>query len=78
MGNEAHIRTNSHIADDILLIADTEDKLQQMVTEWTMKIESKGMELNPKKSKVMIVSKRPREAKTNITCKNENLESVLV
>lgn len=45
-------------ADDILLIADSEEKLQQMVTEWTRWIESKGMSLNPKKSKVMVISKK--------------------
>ena len=62
-------------ADDILLIADTETKLQNMVREWTVAIEAKGMEINPSKSKVMLVSKNPDGRTANIECKGHLLES---
>ena len=40
-------------ADDILLIAGTEQRLQDMVNEWTETLKSKGMKVNANKSKVM-------------------------
>jgi hypothetical protein len=62
-------------ADDIVLIADTEEKLQKLVIELTHEVERKGLEFNEKKSKVMKVSKRG-EGKINIHCKGEMLEQV--
>ena len=47
-----------------------------MVREWTVAIETKGMELNPRKSKVMLVSKNVVGRNVYIECKGEHLESV--
>ena len=44
-------------ADDIVLKADTERKLQLAVDEWNETLEEKGMEINTTKSKVMQVAK---------------------
>jgi hypothetical protein len=63
-------------ADDIVVIADTEEKLQRSVIEWTQsRKERNGTELNEKKSKVMKVSERG-EGNINIQCKGEMLEQV--
>ena len=66
-------------ADDILLIADTEQKLQNMITEWARYIESKGMALNPYRSKVpvMVVAKQQSAGRTvNISCKEAEFQLV--
>jgi hypothetical protein len=42
-------------ADDIVLIADSEEKLQEAVIEWTEILRGKGMTVNDMKSKVMRV-----------------------
>jgi hypothetical protein len=71
--NMQHVYAQSLLfADDIVLIADTEEKLQKLVIEWTHEVERKGMELNEKKSKFMKVSKRG-EGNINIQCKGEML-----
>jgi hypothetical protein len=44
--NMQHVYAQSLLfADDIVLITDTEEKLQKSVIEWTHEIERKGMEL---------------------------------
>jgi hypothetical protein len=74
--NMQHAHAQSLLfADDIVLIADTEEKLQKSVIEWTHEVERKGMELNEKKSKVMKVNKKG-EGNINIQCKGEMLEHV--
>jgi hypothetical protein len=45
------------------------------VTEWTHKVERKGLEMDEKESKVMKVSMRG-EGNINIQCKGEMLEQV--
>jgi hypothetical protein len=72
--NVQHVYAQSLLfADDIVLIADTEEKPQKSVIEWTHEVERKGMELSEKKSKVMKVSKRG-EGNINIQCKGEMLD----
>jgi hypothetical protein len=74
--NMQHVYAQSLLfADDIVLIADAEEKLQKSVIEWTDAVERKGMELNEKKSKVVKVNKRG-EGNINIQCKGEMLEQV--
>ncbi|KAG8223651.1 hypothetical protein J437_LFUL001758 [Ladona fulva] len=51
-------------ADDLVLIAVTEEKLQNCVTEWGDELTRKEMEKNVKKSKVMCIAK---EGLQNIT-----------
>jgi hypothetical protein len=70
--NMQHVYAQSLLFADIVLIADTEEKLQKLEIEWTHKVERKGMELNEKKSKVMKVNKRG-EGNINIQHKVETL-----
>lgn len=39
--------------DDVVLIADTQERLQVTANEWLEDLQRKGMEINPLKSKVM-------------------------
>ena len=62
-------------ADDIVLIADTERKLQVAVDEWNETLEEKGMEINTTKSKVMQVAKtEDLVGQLNIHCKGIQME----
>lgn len=68
---------NLLFADDIALIADTKEKLQNLVTEWTEELEERGMEVNRKKSKVMKFSRNGEiDENMRITCGDEELEQV--
>ncbi|XP_039276101.1 uncharacterized protein LOC120349670 [Nilaparvata lugens] len=62
-------------ADDIVLIADTQQKLQQSVTEWAEELKRRGMIMNVSKSKVMVVSRGGRE-NIQIMVSEELLEQV--
>ena len=46
------------------------------MAEWTRRIENTGMEINQKKSKVMLVSKKPEGKRLRVECKEEALETV--
>ena len=64
-------------ADDIVLIVDTERKLQVAADEWKETLEEKGMEINTTKSKVMQVAKtEDLEGQLNIHCKGIQMEQV--
>jgi ribosome-interacting GTPase 1 len=66
-----HVYAQSLLFSDyIVLIVDTEEKLQKSVIEWTYEVERKGVELNEKKSKGMKVNKRG-EGNIKIQCKGE-------
>lgn len=62
-------------ADDVVLIADTREKLQAAVDEWSEELLRKGMEINATKSKVMLVG-REDEDHPLITCNGVPLEKV--
>ena len=62
-------------ADDIILIAENEEKLQRCMIEWGEELGRKGMEINTKKSKVMCISKEPGQ-EISIKHKNEKIEQV--
>ena len=44
-------------ADDIALIVSNTEELQKVVTEWASAIQDRGMRINVKKSKVMVITK---------------------
>jgi hypothetical protein len=44
-------------ADDMALIVSNEDELQKAIIEWTSAINDRGMRINVKKSKVMVITK---------------------
>lgn len=44
-------------ADDIVLIAETQQKLQQAITEWSETLKDKGLMVNTEKCKVMQMGK---------------------
>ena len=45
-------------ADDLAVIAETEEKLTKRLNEWKDNVESKGMRVNKNKTKVMISGER--------------------
>lgn len=67
---------NLVFADDIVLIADTERKLQQAVNRWSNKINEAGMSVNTNKSKIMCINKQDPEGNINIECSGKILEVV--
>ena len=50
-------------ADNIVLISDTENKLQTAMTEWTETLSERGMRVNMKKSQVMMVARTEEQVK---------------
>ena len=51
--------TNNRYADDTIIIAETEDDLQLMITRLNETCKIYGMELNAKKTKVIVIEKYP-------------------
>jgi len=45
-------------ADDLIVIAETEDDLIKRLNEWTVNMENRGMRVNMNKTKVMISGER--------------------
>jgi hypothetical protein len=61
--------------DDIVLIAGSEEKLQEAVTEWTEILGGKGMAVNEINSKVMRLCRIGDQAgNLHIMCNNTELE----
>ena len=67
---------NLRYADDTLLIADSEQKLQTLLTTTTVKSIEKGLELNVKKTECMVISKKANTPICNISCNDEKIEQV--
>ena len=69
-------------ADDtmlLLLIADSEEKLQNILTAVTFQSENKGLQLHGKKTECMVISKQsdiPVCKNCNILCKGERIKQV--
>ena len=63
-------------ADDIVLIADSVEKLQKILDKVVSESESKGLTINCKKTKCLVVSKQKTRPNCNITIKNESIEQV--
>lgn len=62
-------------ADDVVLIADSMEKLQQAVIEWYEELRRKGMLINTNKSKVLHVGRQQEDI--HIYCNGEELEVVM-
>ena len=67
---------NVRYADDTVLIADSEEKLKNLIDAVQEASEAKGLRLNIKKTEVMVVSKQPNPPRCNITINNETLKQV--
>ena len=67
---------NLRYADDTILIADSEEKLQDIVTTVTKESENKGLQLNAKKTECMVISKRPDSPICNVSCKGKRIQQV--
>ena len=62
--------------DDTVLIADSEEKLQKILTTVARESENKGLQLNAKKTECMVVSKQADTPICNISCKGEQIKQV--
>ena len=67
---------NIRYADDTVLIADSEEKLQTLVQALVQSSQERGLKLNISKTKVMVVSKSTQNIRTNIFVGGEQLEQV--
>lgn len=61
-------------ADDVVLVADTLQKLQEAITEWSEELLLRGMTINAEKSKVMLVGRDENEGA--IDCNGAPLQFV--
>ena len=75
--NESNI-TNLRYADDAVLVADKRWKMQKMIDRLNETCKAYGMEINVKKTKVMIMNgtKKPKDRQRCITLNNVPLEQV--
>jgi len=53
-------------ADDLAVIAETEEELIKRLNEWKDKVESKGMRVNMNKTKVMISGERQKVRQNDV------------
>ena len=66
---------NLRYADDTVLIADSEEKLQNDLSTVTIESESKELQLNAKKTECLVISKQSDIPVSNI-CKGETIKQV--
>ena len=66
----------SKIRHDTVLIAGSEEKLQNILTIVTIESENKGLQLNAKKTECMVISKHSDIPVCNILCKGERIKQV--
>ena len=59
-----------------MLIADSEEKLQTILTTVTVESENKGLQLDAKKTECMVISKQSDCSVSNILCKGERIKQV--
>ncbi|GFO20073.1 catenin (cadherin-associated protein), alpha 3 [Plakobranchus ocellatus] len=71
-----HNINNLRYSDDPLLIADTEEKLQNILTTVKIESENKRLHLNAKKTECMVISKLSDMPVCNISCKGERMKKV--
>ena len=62
-------------SDDTLLIADSEETLQKILTTVTVERENNGLQLNAKKTECMVISKQS-DISCNILCKGGRIKQV--
>ena len=65
---------NIRYADDTVLIADTEEKLQKLVDEFNRISETYGLKINIKKTETMVVTKSDTVPACNITINNTSIK----
>ena len=55
-------------ADDLAVIAETEEELIKRLNEWKDNVESKGMRVNMNKTKLMVSGERRKVRQKAVTC----------
>ena len=68
--------SNLRFADDIILFAESEDKLKEMLEELNNEGKKDGMKLNKKKTKIMCNEVARRRPRTGVKIDAEQLEEV--
>ena len=68
--------SNLRYAYDTVLIAYSEEKLQNILTTVTVESENKVLQLNAKKTECMVISKQSDIPVCNILCKGERIKQV--
>ena len=71
-----HNINNLRYADDTVLIADSEEKLQAILQTVTQESENMGLQLNAKKTESMVITKKPEVPTCHLTCKGEKIKQV--
>ena len=71
-----HNINNLRYADDTVLIAETEEDLQELLDTVVKESEIKGLTLNSKKTEVMVVSRKKDIPKCKVTIDNKVLQQV--
>ena len=71
-----HNLNNIRYADDIVLIADSEENLQKILDKVVSESESKGLSINCKKTECLVVSKQKTRPTCNITINNKKIKQV--
>ena len=67
---------NIRFADDTVLVADTEEKLQVMLDEIREESERRGLNINVKKTESMVISKQSPVPRINLRCGNQIVKQV--
>lgn len=67
---------NLRYADDTVLIADSVEKLQEILTTVARESENKGLQLNAKKTECMAISKQKDQPICSILCNGEQIKQV--
>ncbi|GFN84650.1 craniofacial development protein 2 [Plakobranchus ocellatus] len=71
-----HNINNLRYADDTVLITDSEEKLQNILTKVTIESANKGLRLNAKRTECMVISKQSDVPVCNILCKGKGIKQV--
>ena len=71
-----NIINNLRYADDTVLIADSEDKLQNILTTVTVESDYKGLQLNAKRIECIVISKQSDISVCNILYNRERIKEV--
>ena len=67
---------NLRYADDTVFIADSEQKLQSLLTTASVKSKERGLQLNATKTECMVVSKKPNTPTCKISCNGVEIKQV--
>ena len=68
--------SNLRYVDDTVLVSDSRDGLQELVTAAKIESEKAGLGMNVKKTKTMVVTRQEEDIQANIKIENETLEQV--